>query len=174
MTAEASPHHQVSTWRRSFAGLGLLLSLSGCAGAAGATLLGAGGGVAMGTGVDYTLNGIAYKTFTAPLPRVRTATLRGLDRMGIQVTKDVKSNDGWTIEANARDRIIDIDLQRLTSQTTRIRVVANDGIFFKDRSTESEIIFQVADSLDAMEAKTKTAERIPRPLARPEQAAKEE
>jgi hypothetical protein len=129
----------------------LLLSLGGCA-AAGLAVVGAGTGVAMGTGADYTLNGIAYKTFTAPIDDVKVATRSGLANMGIEVTKDGPtdkpgSND-WRIEAVANNRQVTIDLQPLTPKTTRIRVVAEDGIFFKDKATEAEIIFQTADALD--------------------------
>ncbi|MCE3242614.1 MAG: hypothetical protein K0Q83_3121, partial [Deltaproteobacteria bacterium] len=48
-----------------FLGLFFLFSLSGCA-AVGMTLFGVGAGVATGTSVSYTLDGIAYRTFTAP------------------------------------------------------------------------------------------------------------
>jgi hypothetical protein len=131
--------------------LSLSLSLSGCAGA-GLAVASAGAGVAMGTGVDYTLNGIAFKTFTAPLDDVKVATRSGLENMGIEIAKDeapAKPEDkGWHFEAIANNREVTIDLQSLTPKTTRIRVVAEDGIFFKDKATEAEIIFQTADALD--------------------------
>jgi hypothetical protein len=130
--------------------LALMLSLGGCAGA-GLAVAGAGVGVAMGTGVDYTLNGIAFKTFTAPLDDVKLATRAGLENMGIQITREgpsEKDDKVWRIEGVANSRQIGIDLQALTPKTTRIRVVAEDGIFFKDKATEAEIIFQTADALD--------------------------
>lgn len=121
------------------------------------TLFGAGTGVAMGTGVDYTLNGIAYRTFTAPIKDVRVASLRGLDRMEMKIRKDQATKAGWTIEATARQREINIELERVTGATTRMRVVIDDGIFFKDRSTESEVIYQTADALDHLVAKRRVA-----------------
>jgi len=138
--------------RRSGAPLALVavLSLGGCAGA-GLAVVGAGTGVAMGTGVDYTLNGIAFKTFTAPVEEVRVATRSGLENMGIEITKDAAAEDdgnNWRIEGTANKRQIGIDLQQLTPKTTRVRVVAEDGIFFKDKATEAEIIYQTADALD--------------------------
>jgi hypothetical protein len=102
----------------------------------------------MGTGVDYTLNGIAYKTFITPMPTVRQATLASLNRMGMTVTEDKKTDSGWTITATAEGRDIDIELERLTSRTTRMRVVANDGVIFKDRATEAAIIDEAADAID--------------------------
>jgi hypothetical protein len=128
--------------------VGMMLLLSGCAAPAGLAIFAAGTGVAMGTGVDYTLNGIAYKTFVAPLPRARQATLASLNRMGMTVVEDKKSDSGWTITATAEGRDIDIDLQRLTPRMTRMRVVANTGPFFKDRATEAAIIDEAADTLD--------------------------
>jgi hypothetical protein len=130
--------------------LALLLSLGGCAGV-GLAAVGAGTGVAMGTGVDYTLNGIAFKTFTAPVDDVKVATRSGLQNMGIEITKDgAADNDelAWRIEGTANKRQIAVDIQSLTPKTTRIRVVAEDGIFFKDKATEAEIIYQTADALD--------------------------
>ncbi|HYM31385.1 MAG TPA: DUF3568 family protein [Candidatus Cybelea sp.] len=134
-----------------------LLALAGCAGGAGMTLFGAGSGVAMGTGVDYTLNGIAYRTFTASMPQMRRATLKSLADMDIAVTKDEKQENGWIIEAAANERTFSIELQKLTERTTRMRVVANDGIFFKDRSTETEIITQTSDALDRAASHNKAA-----------------
>ena len=124
------------------------LQLSACAAPAGLAIFSAGTGVAMGTSVDYTLNGIAYKTFVAPMPTVRVATLNGLHRMGMTVVDDKKSDSGWTITATARERKIDIELEKLTPRTTRMRVVAEDGVIFKDRATEAAIIDEAADSLD--------------------------
>jgi ABC-type antimicrobial peptide transport system ATPase subunit len=68
--------------------------------------------------------------------------------MGMKIVTDSKTDDGWTISATAADRTIDIDLERLTPRTTRMRVVANNGIIFKDRATEAAIIDEAADALD--------------------------
>ncbi len=135
-------------WSTSVVVLASTLLLAACAAPAGLAVFSASSGVAMGTGVDYTLNGIAYKTFVTPLPTVRQATLNSLNRMGMKVVKDAKSDSGWTITATAMDRSIDIDLERVTSRTTRMRVVANNGIIFKDRATEAAIIDETAGALD--------------------------
>lgn len=127
--------------------LGPLL-LGGCA-AAGLTVAGAGAGVAMGSGVEHTLNGIAFKTFTAPMEDVRLATMEAFQRMDMTVTGDDKTEDGWKLSVTARERVIDVELEKLTRNLTRMRVVANKGdIFFKDAATGTEVIMQVAQSLD--------------------------
>lgn len=131
------------------------LALQGCA-AAGVTLAGAGAGVGMGAGVEHTLNGIVFKTFTASANEVRFATLKALDLMGMPVTDDQKTVVGWKLTATATERTIDIELESITERTTRMRVVANEGsIFFKDASTATEIIAQTAQSLQSDQPATK-------------------
>lgn len=129
-------------------GLALALALQGCAGA-GLTLFGVGAGVSAGTAVDYTLSGIAYKTFTTPLPELRVATLKTLDRMAFQRVADEKTDFGHKIQAKAEEREIRIELERLTPQTTRMRVTADHpGGILRDRSTATEIIVQTANTVD--------------------------
>jgi hypothetical protein len=116
--------------------------LNGCAAPVALTLLGVGAGVTTGTAVSYTLDGIAYRTFTAPLPQVERATLTALNDMGMQVESAQKTEEGKAIKASGVDRQIEIELQAISSKTTRIRTVAKDGVFFKDRATATEIILQ--------------------------------
>lgn len=129
-------------------GLSALL-LGGCAGAA-LVVGGAGTGVAMGTGVEQTLSGITYKTFTNPIGEVHTATLRTLDRMDMRMTGDSKTPEGRAITATAAGRTIEIELERLTPNTTRMRVKAikDDSMIFTDASTATEIILQTAQTVD--------------------------
>jgi hypothetical protein len=117
------------------------LVLNGCVGV-GMTLFGVGAGVTAGTSVSYTLDGIAYRTFTVPLPQVESATRTALDRMGIKIDSTAKTEQGKAIKATTNDREIEIELEMVSSKTTRIRTVAKQGIFFKDRATAGEIIFQ--------------------------------
>lgn len=61
-------------------------------------------GVGTATGVQHALNGISYKTFTAPLPQVRTATINSLNRMGIKVASREKTKEGEVIKASGSAR----------------------------------------------------------------------
>jgi hypothetical protein len=126
---------------------GIFLVLQGCAAGVGLTLFGVGAGVTTGTSVAYTLDGIAYKTFTASLPQVETATRTALDRMGIKVEATSKMDQGKAIKAVTNDRDIEIELEMVSNKTTRIRTVAKQGIFFKDRATATEIIIQTERAL---------------------------
>ena len=119
----------------------ITLELNGCVGV-GMTLFGVGAGVTTGTSVAYTLDGIAYRTFTASLPQVENATRTALDRMGIKVDSTAKIDQGRAIRATSNDREIEIELEMVSTKTTRIRTVAKQGVFFKDRATATEIIIQ--------------------------------
>jgi hypothetical protein len=115
--------------------------LNGCA-AVGLTLFGVGAGVTAGTAVSYTLDGVAYRTFTASLPKVEKATLTALNQMGIKVEGKEKAEDGQVIKATATERQIEVQLETVSANTTRIQTVVKQGVFFKDRATATEIILQ--------------------------------
>ena len=119
----------------------LSLFLSGNA-AIGLALLGVGAGVATGSAVSYTLDGTAYRTFTVPLPQLQTATLTALDRMGIKVEAKGKTDKGESIKASGADRQIEVELEPISPKSTRMRTVAIQGVFFRDRATAIEIILQ--------------------------------
>ena len=104
--------------------------------------------VGAGAGVQHTLSGIAYKTFSSPLPKVRTAVNGALTHMDIKVGATEKIDNGVRIKARAADRDIEIDLEALTSKTTRMKSTARNGIFM-DSSTATEIILQTEKALGA-------------------------
>lgn len=124
-----------------------LLGSQGCA-AAGLTLFGVGAGVSTGTGVSYTLDSIAYKTFTAPVEDLQGATMKTLKRMDITVKENKPGESGRRIVAIASDRTIEIELDRLTAKTSRMQVVAKQGWLLRDRATAMEIIIQTEQTLD--------------------------
>jgi hypothetical protein len=112
--------------------------LGGCAAVALTTL-----GVGMATGVSHTLGGMVYKTFTAPQASVRKATMGALSRMQIKVKEAKRSGSSETIIARAGDRDVEIELEALTPNTTRMLVVARkDGGILRDGATATEIILQ--------------------------------
>ncbi|MGH7357116.1 MAG: DUF3568 family protein [Candidatus Rokuibacteriota bacterium] len=127
------------------------LLCQGCA-AVGLTLFGVGAGVAAGTGTSYTLDGIAYRTFTEPSERVRRATLAALRQMDVAVSSDDEMDNGRKIIGQAGDRTIDVELEQLTSRTTRMRVTARYSWILRDRSTAGEIITQTEHALDDLPA----------------------
>ena len=105
-------------------------------------------GVGAAAGVQHTLTGIAYKTFTAPMPKVRTAVKTALSNMDIRVGATEKIENGERIKARAADRDIEIELEALSSRTTRVRSTARSGLFM-DSATATEIILQTEKALGA-------------------------
>lgn len=104
-------------------------------------------GVGAGAGVAHELGGIAYKTFTEPLPRVKKAALTAMNRMAMKVSSIEKMDGGERIKATATDRNIEVELEALTANTTRIRTVARRGSWLTDSSTAVEIIVQTEKAL---------------------------
>lgn len=126
--------------------LGVLL-VAGVAGLAGCAPLSLTAfGVGASAGVTHTMGGITYRTFTAPLPKVKSATMVALNRMGINGVKNSKEEGNEMIIAKASGREIEIQLERLSPNTTRMRTVARNG-FFYDSATATEIILQTEKAL---------------------------
>jgi len=118
------------------------LTLTGCDPVT-LTILGAGASA----GVAHSLGSVAYKTFTAPIKRVNSATLTALKRMGIKVESIEKTDTGKVINAISADRNIEVTLEAISNKTTRIRSIAvQDSIFF-DQATAVEIVNQTERAL---------------------------
>lgn len=116
--------------------LGSLVFLAACAPMALTAI-----GVGSAAGVQHTMGGITYRTFTVPLPQVRNASIASLNRMGIKVGSREKSEAGEVIKATANGRDIEIEFDALTPNTTRMRTMVRNGLFM-DASTGAEIIIQ--------------------------------
>ncbi len=116
----------------------LFLFLSGCTAVA---LTGA------GVGVSYTLTNVAYRSFSSPVDRVHVATLDALKKMGIHVINDSRSGNGRTIMAETSELTIVIDLEKVTSKTTQVKVDARKNFFLKDKATAAEVLHQVGKIL---------------------------
>ena len=114
------------------------LCLGGCAAVALTAL-----GVGMATGVSHTLGGMVYKTFTTPQAQVEKATYGALNRMQVKVVNAKRNGSSNTILAKAGDREIEIELEALTPNTTRMGVTAKkDGGILRDGATATEVILQ--------------------------------
>ena len=120
--------------------------LTGCAAAA-TTAAGIGGSQAL----SHTINGITYRTFTATAPEVKVAAMTALSRMKIKVVSDGKpdKNNLRIITAKANSRSIEVQIEPISDNTTRMRVVARSGGLFYDSATADEIIQQTKRQLGA-------------------------
>ena len=125
----------------------LLFGLAGCEPLA-LSLLGAGAGTAL----RYTMDGVTYRTFTAPAADVKHASLEALERMGIAFQSFDRFEHGELIYARAENRAIEIEIEPISPRATRVRIAAKNGGFFYDSATASEIVAQTERSLAAASA----------------------
>jgi hypothetical protein len=117
----------------------LLLAVS-TAGCDPVTLTAASVGASLG--LSHTLSGIIYKTFTAPMRTVEEGSVAAMRDMGVKVVSRSTNRDGErVINATARDREIEVLLEPLSTRTTRMRVIASNGLL-KDSATAQEIMMQ--------------------------------
>lgn len=116
---------------------------SGC-GAVAAGLFSAGAETASATGVSYTMDNIAYKTFVLPVEPLLKETFTTLQDMGFPIEHSESHVAGVHIVAHgpntAHPMDIEIDLETLSQKTTRMRVVVKRGMVQKDAATAGEII----------------------------------
>ena len=120
------------------------VALSGCAPMV-TTAAGVGGSAAL----NHTLSGTTYRTFTAPAARVKVATVSALNRMKIKVISENMQDKGNIILVTAKttERNIEIQIEPISSNTTRMRVAAKRSMFSYDNATAEEIIMQTKKSL---------------------------
>jgi hypothetical protein len=104
-------------------------------------------GVGAATGVQHTLSGVAYKTFTVPLPEMRKSVVTTLRRMEIAIGKTQKIELGESITARAADREIEVQLESISANTTRMRTSVRSGLLM-DSATATEIIIQTEKTLN--------------------------
>jgi hypothetical protein len=122
----------------------LASNLAGCVAAA-TTAAGMGGSAA----ISHTINGITYRTFTTTAPKVKTATISALGRMKIKVVSEGKPDkkNVRIITAKTDERKIEIQIEPISPNTTRMRVIAKSSGLFYDSATADEIIAQTKRQL---------------------------
>jgi hypothetical protein len=108
------------------------------------TVLGIGGSAA----VNHRMVSTPSRTFTMPMLKVKAASIGALQRMGIVADEVKQVQNGEIITARLGRREIEVELEMLSAQATRMRVVARDGGFFSyDGATATEIIVQTEKGL---------------------------
>jgi len=124
--------------------VGLCLLLAACEPVAIALL---GGGVT--TVLRYNLDGVAARTFTAPPASVKTASLAALQRMGLTLEGTENLEASEIIRARSSNREIEIELEPITEQLTRMRITARSTSLLYDNATAVELVQQTEKMLDA-------------------------
>jgi hypothetical protein len=108
--------------------------------------------------VDFTLDGIAYRTFSAPLDQMQRATLTTFKRMDLALKSDEIKDDGCRelVAANG-DRTVHVELEKLSARTTRMRITAKHGWMWRDRVAAGELLAQTEHTLSGTPAVTQRA-----------------
>ncbi len=104
-------------------------------------------GASASAGLSYTMNGAAYRTFTAPETKVRAAAFTALKRMASPIEYTEKTDEGELIKAAMPQRTIEVHIEPLSANATRVRAVAKRGVFMHDTATATEIITQTERAL---------------------------
>jgi hypothetical protein len=91
---------------------------------------------------------LTYRTFPAPLSRVRQATIEVLQRMNLTVVSKQPVRHGVArIRASGWSRKLSIELESRNDHGTRARILAREGIFFED-NVVSDLLAHVAILLE--------------------------
>lgn len=98
--------------------------------------------VGASVGVSQQMNGYVYRTFTAPMPEVKGAALVALKRMAIKVESTEKTEIGERINAKSADRTIELEIEAISRNTTRLRSIARKDKWLMDSATATEVILQ--------------------------------
>jgi hypothetical protein len=130
----------------------LALTASGCVAAAlpalGLAAMSDAAGSVAKAGVEHTMSGADYKTFSAPLGDVRAAVLQAFRDLEIEITEDLPLvGGGAQIVGEARHRKITVKLEPVTPALTRLKMLVRQGLIGKDRATSSELIEQTSRAL---------------------------
>jgi hypothetical protein len=127
------------------------LAAGGCTGielgAVSVAALSAGAGSVVKTGTEYTLTGVAYRTFSLPLDDLAVVLQSTLTRMEFRVDEAAVVDRALVIVAGGIDCAVYLRLTAITPAVTRLRVSVKKGLILLDRATTSEIVTQLERSI---------------------------
>ncbi|GAB2903004.1 hypothetical protein GCM10027046_35330 [Uliginosibacterium flavum] len=143
------PYHECSPLKR-LVRLGVCLaiawSLSGCAAVA-LSLVGAGAGA----GINHQVSGVASRTFSEPLPKLKRASLMAAKRMSFVFETTDAIDNGQLMKGRVADMNIAVELEVLSNSVTRVSVSARKNLLFLDGATAQEVVAQIEKALVANE-----------------------
>jgi hypothetical protein len=106
-------------------------------------------GAGASTALRYNLDGTTARTFTASTASVKSASIAAAERMGLALGEMQAVESGEVIQASAPNRSIEIELESITPQATRLRVTARSSGLFFDNATATELVQQTERILEA-------------------------
>jgi hypothetical protein len=96
---------------------------------------------------------------------VKSASLAALERMGLTLDSSSPFEAGETLYARADNRDIEIEIEPISKQATRVRITAKGGSLFYDNATAVELVQQTEKLLDPGLAKLTPAVPAQTPAA---------
>jgi hypothetical protein len=145
----------------------LPLMTSGCVAAAALPALGLSAmsdaaGAGAKAGIEYSIAGTAYRTFSASPADVRAALLQCFRELEIEITENTPLDDGGArIGAGALHRKITVQLEAVTPALTRLKMSVRRGLLGRDKATSTELIDQTARALAAIRPIAGASPRAP-------------
>jgi exopolyphosphatase/pppGpp-phosphohydrolase len=119
-------------------------------------------GAGTSTVIGHSMDGAAFRTFTASLDEVKAASLDTLSLMGIRVDRFETIEHGELITGSAIRRTIEIELEPISSKATRMKVVTKNEGVFRDGATATEIVLQTEKRLGVNDAGASSGSSRPR------------
>lgn len=94
-----------------------------------------------------SISGATFKTFRAPLSRVKAASVGALSQMKMRIDALSRNGRNEVIRAASAGRSIEIELEPVAPGETRMRVAAKSGGLLYDSALGSEVIRRTESQL---------------------------
>jgi uncharacterized protein DUF3568 len=127
------------------------LGVGGCAAIAvpaiGAAALSSGVGSLVKSGTEYTLGGVAYRTFPGSLRDVYAAVRTTFSKLEFEEPDEKINEERVRLQYAGIGREVRVDLMPITPGITQMRMIVRKEFIGKDRATASAILDEIADAL---------------------------
>lgn len=94
---------------------------------------------------SHAINGITYKTYTAPYSRIRWASMKAISNMGLKKTGEKKDPQTSinTVTAVSKNMEFEIAFEEVSDKTTKVRIIARKNKLFFDQATANAMHEQI-------------------------------
>jgi hypothetical protein len=124
----------------------IMHSLSGCAAVA-LSLVGAGAGA----GISHQVSGVASRTFSEPISKIKHASLLAARRMNFEYESTDATENGQLLKTRIAEMNVSIELEILSPSMTRVSVSARKNLLLLDAATAQEVVVQIERALASNE-----------------------
>ena len=123
-------------------------------------------GVLAGCGelFKYNMDNIAHRTFTEPHYNTTLASTQAMKKMQLQIRQIDTYEKRTDIYATAPELKIEVGIESITANTTRVSVNTYKGVFIKDKATANEILSQIEMFLLQMPPPQTAREEVDPPM----------